>query len=114
MSINFHIRAVRDIIVVKTGENETQTQVCSMLWQTPTIVTKAIMLCEEPIKAYCEWVLALGKDVTVDVFGDDDIFHEKPPVRSEIVNYSKIHAEEVMAWIAIMEKKGYKIICDAY
>lgn len=114
MSLNFHLRAIRDIIVVKTGEKETQTQVCSMLWQTPTIVTKAIMLCEEPVKAYCEWVLARGSDVTIDVFGDDDISQEQPPVRQEIVNYSKIHVEEVMAWISIMEKKGYEIVCDSY
>ncbi len=114
MSLNFHVRAVRDIIVVKTGETETQTQVCSILWHTPNIVTKAIMMCEEPVKAYCEWVLARGSDVTIDVFGDDDVFQEKPPVKQEVVNYSKIHVEEVMAWISLMVSKGYEIVCESY
>lgn len=47
MSTNIHVRATREVIVVKTGVSEIQSQICSMIWQTPTVVTKAIMACED-------------------------------------------------------------------
>lgn len=114
MSTNIHVRATREIIVVKTGVSEIQSQTCSMIWQTPTVVTKAIMACEDKKQAYIEWVEAKSKDETQLVYEENDIFHERAPIGVEVVNYGKIHAEEFKAWCDIMESKGYVVEFEAY
>lgn len=114
MSTNIHVRATREIIVVKTGVSEIQTQTCSMIWQTPTVITKAIMACEDKKQAYIEWVLSKCVDETQLVYAEDDIFHDKPPVGFETVNYGKIHVEEFNSWCDIMESKGYVIEFESY
>lgn len=114
MSININVRATREIIVVKTGVSEIQSQICSMIWQTPTVVTKAIMACEDKKQAYIEWVEAKSKDETQLVYEESDIFHERAPIGVEVVNYGKIHVDEFKSWCDIMESKGYEIEFDAY
>ena len=114
MSINIHVRATREIIVVSTNVKEIQTQVCNMIWQTPSVVSRKIMESTDPKQAYFDWVLSRSKDVKLPVYDEKDIFQEWDAIGHEVVNYGKIHVDEVSAWIEIMTKKGYEIIFESY
>ena len=59
MSLNLEIHGVRQIVVTKTGKEDTQ-RISYDTWQTPSKVTKEIIASGDPVKAYCAWLLGEG------------------------------------------------------
>lgn len=114
MSINIHVRATREIVVVKTGVNEIQSVACSMIWQTPTKISNEIMNSDDKKHAYIEWVKSISTDEEIPIYAEDDIFSERDPIGFEKVNSGLMHVEEFLSWCDIMENKGYNIEFEAY
>ena len=85
MSMNIYFKAVRDIIVQKTGRVDVEI-VRRDVWQTPTKVTYEIYESKDPIQTYVDWVLS-------DI---DDPFCQE-------------HADEFLSWATYMETEGYDI-----
>lgn len=85
MSMNLTLSGTRQIIVVKTGEQEEQS-IEYDLWQTPTTVTNACLdAAEGTAQAYFSWAL------------------------SQDPKYSKGHIKDVKAFIASATAEGYEL-----
>lgn len=113
MSMNIHIDAKRDITVNKTGEETTQTYDLDV-WQTPTNVSYEIVKSDNPLKAYKDWVLSIAQDTVEDVYSDDDIFCENPPISTRIYNAGKVHVRELEEEIEILQDAGYEISVEVW
>ena len=109
MSMNICFEAVSEVQVVKTGQLSVQTDEATMVWQTPTAVTYAILEAEDQVKAYCDWVLSLAKDETEPVFDEDDIWGEREPIGERIYNYGRDHVKEFQEWVKSRVEQGYDI-----
>lgn len=103
MSINIYFEAAREIIVKKTGKTDIQT-IDRECWQTPTNVTYKIHNSQDPVKAYCDWVLSQSEDETVDVFDDDENF-----IGRKVINFGKEHVNEFLEWVDEMKRNGYDV-----
>jgi hypothetical protein len=90
MSTNFHIYAVRDILVIKTNKKEQQYKNFKCL-QTPTSHTWIMMNSENPIEAYKEWVIA-----------------------SSDAWLSESHLMELTIWINLAKNEGFDIRWEAW
>jgi len=116
MSTNLHIYARREITVNRTGKVETQEQYVDV-WQTPTDVTHEIMAhetVEEQIEAYKAWVLSVSEDRTVNVYAEDDLFHEREPVARKTINMGWEKCEELDETLARLREQGYDIFPEAW
>lgn len=111
MSMNVFITAQREITFKrKNGEIGTDIQAEKFSsWQTRTTVTHAILASNDPINAYCEYVLSLSEDEEEPVYDPDDVFCEKDPIGTRIYNASKEHIAEFKKWMHEMEEEGYTI-----
>lgn len=98
MSMNLHVNAVLECVVVNTGKPKSVIE-SYKLWQTPTKITTAILQEEDKLKAYCDWVLSVSKDEEIPVYADNNFFREGPPIGVETVNYGKEHIAEFAEWI---------------
>lgn len=107
MSMNIHIIAFRKVYT-KSGRESEQSEFFNC-YQTPTVVSEAILDSDNPIQAYKEWVLSNGCDKEIVVYAEDDIFGENTPIGTDIVNYAKQHCEELDDWISKMEEEEYEI-----
>lgn len=103
MSMNIFFKALREVVVKKTGKTDMQV-VEYEVWQTPTKVTYEIYESKDPVQAYVDWVLSTSEDEIVDVFDDD-----KNYIGRQVVNFGKEHADEFLSWAAMMEAEGYDI-----
>jgi hypothetical protein len=71
MSMNIAFVGRRQITVHATGKTETQSKYIDV-WQTPTSATYKIEESEDPIAAYCDWVISRSEDEEIKVFEDYD------------------------------------------
>lgn len=113
MSTNIHIKASRQIIVVKTGKTDMQTVYFNQ-WQTPSVDTYAIMESKDPIQAYKDWALREQEDQVENVYAEDDYFEEGEPIGTRTFNYGKEHVAEFEAWIREVEEAGYIVEFEAW
>ena len=113
MSINFHIGATREIVVVKTDKKSIQ-EISFGTWQTPSEVTHRIMKTVDPIASYKEWVLSVSSDERIPVYADEDIFGEGEPIAFELVNSGKEHVEVLNQWIADAIEDGYELVPECW
>ena len=116
MSTNLHICARREITVNRTGKVETQEQFVDV-WQTPTDVTYKIMAhdtVEARIEAYKAWVLSVSEDQTLNVYAEDDLFHEREPVARKTINMGREECEELDENLAQLREQGYDIFTEAW
>ena len=77
------------------------------LWQTSTDVTRKILKSDNIFDAYKEWILSRSYDRMRPVYADDDIFNEREPVGTEIINYGRDHIADVKEWLD--DHKGWDI-----
>lgn len=90
MSTNFHIFAVRDILVIKTNKKEQQYKNFKC-FQTPTSVTWNLMKSKNPIEEYENWVLTASEDC-----------------------FAEAHLLDLSEWIKVAEDEGYDILWEAW
>ena len=108
MSMNFYIRGQREITVTKTGAVEIQH--CDYQpFQTPTIVTNALLASATPVEAYKAWVMSVCEDGEEPVYAEDDIFGNREPIGTETINYGKEECEQIDSWIAAVTALGYDL-----
>jgi len=98
MYTNFHIIAKRDIFVVNTGCFEVQEINCNFIWQSPSRITYKIIHSSNKMQAYIDWVLSISKDVEEKVYAEDDIFEERDPIATRIINHGEDHIERLFDW----------------
>lgn len=113
MSTNIHFEAKREIIVVKTGHRDIQVTHFNA-WQTPTEETRKIHAAADPFVAYKQWVLSNSEDVIVEVFADDDILEERPPIATRTFNAGLDHINQFDAWLKEMEENGWEVSVIAW
>lgn len=114
MSTNIHIRATREVVVVKTGRTDAQ-EISFPVWQTPTAVTMMIKASADPLEAYKNWILKeCSQDEEFPVYADDDIFGEGEPVGKEIYNAGKEHVEQFEQWLEMCREEGYTVVVEAW
>ena len=113
MSTNLHLSASRYITVNATGKTDIQYTHYD-LWQTPTRVTNAIALSDDPKQAYKDYVMSITKEYHVLVYAEDDIFCEEAPIGTEPFHAGKNECTKLDAWIACVEEQGYVIKFDAW
>ena len=111
MSMNVFITAQREVTFKrKSGELGTNIQVEKFsAWQTPTDITYKILGSDDPINAYCEYILTLFQDKKGPVYDPDDVFCVKDPIGTRIYNPAKEHIAEFKKWMQEMEEEGYTI-----
>lgn len=110
MSMNIHFRGVREIKIVALNDKiEEQIEWYTEQWQTPTNVSYEIERSPDPIKAYEEHVLSIGRDEYVPLYDPKDIFHEGPIIGRTKINHAKLHIEEFREWCNMMRNAGFKI-----
>ena len=114
MSINIHFEATRDIVVVKTGATEIQSERFREVCQTPSKVTDKILKSADPFQAYRDWVLENQEDQSEPMYADDDVFHTGPIVGYETFNYGKEHIKDFDGWLKMMEEGGYEVVPEGW
>lgn len=114
MSTNIHFIATREVIVKKTGKEDTQ-RIQLHVWQTRTPDTYKIINSADPILAYVEIILnEFDHDEQLPVYAEDDIFGEKDPVGFKTFNAGKQHVTELMKSIQTLEEEGWEINLEAW
>lgn len=114
MSTNIHFEGHRQIVVVKTGKEETQSIRFKEVWQTPSKVTAKILKTDDPFQAYRDWVLENQEDQTEPLYAPGDIFHEGPIVGYETFNYGKEHLKDFDDWLKANIEDGYEIVAEGW
>ena len=115
MSTNIHFLATRDIIVVKTGQQDKQEIYFDPVWQTFTQVTRELMDSGDPIQGYKDYILReCSRDEILDVYAEDDYFEERGPVGTRVYNAGKEHVAEFEAWLEMCEEEGYTVIPEPW
>lgn len=114
MSTNIHIRATRDVVVVKTGRVDTQ-EISFPVWQTPTAVTMMIKASADPLEAYKNWILKeRSQDEEIPVYAEDDHFGEGDPIDTLTYNAGKEHVEQFEQWLEMCREEGYTVVVEAW
>lgn len=108
MSMNLHVSGERAVTVNKTGKQSKQT-VHFPLWQTPTCITKEAIRGTDPKTVYVEWVRSRSNDEEEPIYAEDDIWAERAPIGTRVVNTGEEHIQELIAWLAECEEEGYDI-----
>jgi hypothetical protein len=121
MSMNIAFVGRRQITVHATGKTETQSKYIDV-WQTPTSATYKIEESEDPIAAYCDWVISRSEDEEIKVFEDYDkevryeLTGECDPADYTIETYNagKEHVENFLAQVESMRNDGYEITAEVW
>lgn len=108
MSMNLHIIAEREVLVVKTKKKDVQS-IEFGAWQTPTDVSYKIQKAADPIQAYKDWVLAQSFDEEEPVYAEDDLWGEREPIGTETYNAGKEHITDLDCWVEEAQDEGYDI-----
>lgn len=115
MSMNVYITADRKITFKKkNGKRSGGIQTVKFdAWQTPTKDTYAIVGSANPVQAYIDWVDSHSRDEQVPVYAEDDIWwSESEPVRYDVWNAGKEHAQLFREWIEAVEEDGFTVKID--
>lgn len=116
MSTNFHIRATRKIQVIATGEITEQVQYLKV-WQTSSKETHKIFLHDDPFLGYQNYIKQLDQTrgpVIEDVYAEDDIFCERPPLRQKTFYVGEKHLQELEQHMEILSKEGWEFSYEAW
>lgn len=105
MSMNVCIVGEYEVRNLKTGELRT-LQEFFPAWQTRTEDTLRIVRADNPIQAYCDWVLSEMKEEKLELYAVDDVMSEGPVVGYHTYHPGKEHAAELLEWVARMESLG--------
>lgn len=108
MSINLYVSGEREVTVNKTGKQSKQ-EVNFSLWQTSSALTREAIVSKDPLAIYTTWIRTITKDKIESIFAKDDIFCEREPVGSIIVNLGSEHLKELNEWLTSCEEEGYTI-----
>ena len=114
MSTNIHFEARRKIQIELTGKIEEQTEHFKGVWQTPTSVTWKIIGNIDPILAYKTWILSVTEDHEINIYNEDDIWHDQDPVSTRIYNAGEDHCKEFDEWIKNVTDRGFDITAEAW
>jgi hypothetical protein len=112
MSMNIVITATRKITFKKkNGKRSGAVQTIKFnAWQTPTVVTRAILASKDPKAVYLKWIEEnCSSGYRIPVYADDDFLEEGEPISTRIYNPGQEHAEEFMQWCENAEEEGYTI-----
>lgn len=107
MSINIHLRAIVDA-KLPNGNTKTLSERYD-LYQTPTNVSFQIESSSDPLSAYLSWLRKVVIPYESDVYSDDDVWHEKPPIGKKLVDDYDSISGELKEWIHSHELDGYRI-----
>lgn len=107
MSMNIYIEATREVKVVKTGKIVLQ-KIHWEAWQTPTTVTYSIVASDDPAQCYRDWAMLLEPYIQ-DIYAEDDIWQERDPIGTQVINPSIGHIEEFDAWLKMCDEEGYTV-----
>ena len=91
MSINFYISGDREITVNKTGAIEIQHTEYQP-WQTPTVITRAILASMLPVEAYKAYIMSISEDG-----------------RTIPDNQAKEECTQIDEWISAVVALGYEL-----
>jgi hypothetical protein len=109
---DFAIIAEREIIVKKTGKEEIQyVELFDCLPEPNAVEIEEILKSADPVKAYINLLFkdAEGKDCEVPVYAEDDIWEEREPVGTKIINTQKEYAEEVEKKVEEYLEEGWDV-----
>lgn len=109
--MNILIYGEREIIIPAIDKQETQTKQV-FVFQTPTEVSYEILESSDPIAVYCDYVLSVSEETTIDIYSVNDFFQECEPIGTETFHRGKDHIEELMQDIQSLKESGYKIKFD--
>lgn len=105
MSMNVYIYAEYEVLNLKNKQKRTMQESFDA-WQTSTEGTYRIVRSDDPIKAYCDWVLSVSKEEQLELYAPEDILSEGPVVGYETYHPGKEHVAELMEWVERMRKIG--------
>ena len=71
MSMNVYIYAEYEVLNLKNKQKRTMQEPFDA-WQTPTEDTYRIVRSDDPIKAYCDWVLSISKEEQLELYALED------------------------------------------
>ena len=105
MSMNVYIYAEYEVLNLKNKQKRTMQEPFGA-WQTPTEDTYRIVRSDDPIKAYCDWVLSISKEERLARYAPEDILSEGPVVGYDTYHPGKEHVAELMEWVERMREVG--------
>ena len=105
MSMNVFISAEYPVRNLKTGEVRTLQETFDA-WQTRTEDTYRIIRADNPIQAYCDWVLSKTKEEKLELYAVDDVMSEGPVVGYHTYHPGKEHVAELLEWVERVESLG--------
>lgn len=105
MSMNVHIYAEYRVRNLKTGQLRT-LQEPFHAWQTRTEDSYRIVRSDDPIQAYCDWVLSVSQEEQLERYAEDDVMSEGPVVGYDTYHPGKEHVAELLEWVEHMKSIG--------
>ena len=105
MSMNVYIYAEYEVLNLKNKQKRTMQEPFDA-WQTSTEDTYRIVRSDDPIKAYCDWVLSISKEERLERYAPEDFLSEGPVVGYDTYHPGKEHVAELMEWVERMRKIG--------
>ena len=105
MSMNVFICAEYPVRNLKTGQLRTLQEPFDA-WQTPTEETYKIVRSDDPIQAYCDWVLSVSQEERLERYAEDDIMCTGPVVGYDTYHPGKKHVAELLEWVERMKSLG--------
>ena len=105
MSMDVFISAGYPVRNLKTGEVRTLEESFDT-WQTRTEDAYRIMRSDDPIQAYCDWVLSISKEEKRPRYSEYDAFEEGPVVGYDTYHPGKEHVAELLEWVKRMKSLG--------
>ena len=105
MSMNAYIYAEYEVLNLKNKQKRTMQEPFDA-WQTRTEDTYRFVRSDDPIKAYCDWVLSVSKEEQLELYAPEDILGEGPVVGYDTYHPGKDHIAELMGWVENMREIG--------
>lgn len=105
MSMNVFISAEYPVRNLKTGAVRT-LQEPFHAWQTRTEDTYKIVRSDDPIQAYCDWVLSVSQEEQLERYAKDDTMSEGPVVGYDTYHPGKERVAERLEWVERMMSLG--------
>lgn len=102
MSMNVYIYAEIKAINVKSKKLFRTTETFRA-WQTRTEDTYRIVRSDDPIQAYCDWVLSVSQEEQLERYAEDDVMCEGPVVGYDTYHPGKEHVAELLEWVERMK-----------
>ena len=105
MSMNVYIYAEYEVLNLKNKQKRT-LQESFGAWQTPTEDTYRIVRSDDPIKAYCDWVLKVSEEEVLERYAPDDFMSEGPVIGYDTHHPGEEHVAELMEWVERVREIG--------